>query len=247
MKALLERTRTRSSPPRRTPPWTPCALRRRCATPAATRRSRTSLLALRDAGRLQQRTDRASPRCPPKDAWRQARGRRCGWGVLQRLYISCVTTCRRTTAREGNPWPRYKPSNTPLNTSTSFQTSWVVRNGRKTDHFYASGLLSSGHLMEIVLYFWWVMQHINVNLMGQFHFIFFPLSFLPFSLCKYCLAGTWQLFCIWGCLWWNYQYVEEFSVSWDVCLDWDVIQLYWWKNSPIVFKIRFRETTRTCW
>lgn len=133
MRALLERTRTRSSPPRRSLPSTPCALRRRCATPAATRTLRASLLALAEG--LQQRRGRASPRCPPKDAWKPARGRRCGWGVLQRLYTSSVTTCPRTTAREANPWPRYKPSNTPSSTSTSFQISWAVRNGRKTDHF----------------------------------------------------------------------------------------------------------------
>lgn len=135
MRALLERIRTRFSPLHRSPRLTLCALPRRCATPAGIRRSRISRWASRDAGRLRQRRGWPSPRCPPKGAWRPARGRRCGWGVSRRLCTSSGTTCRRTTAREANPWPRYKPSNTQLNTSTSFQTSWAARNGHKWTAF----------------------------------------------------------------------------------------------------------------
>lgn len=133
--ALWEMIGIRFSPPRLSPPLTRCALHRRCAAPAGIRRSVTSLSTSRDARRLQQRRGPASPRCPLKDAWRPARGRRCGWGVLQKLCTSSVTTCRQTTAREDNPWPRYKPSNAQLSTSTSFQTSWAARNGGKWTTF----------------------------------------------------------------------------------------------------------------
>lgn len=148
----MEKIRTRCSPPPQNHPWTPCALRRRCATPAdIIRRPRISRLASPGAGRLHPRRGRGSPRCPPRGAWRPARGRRCGWGVSQRPCTSSGTTCPRTTAKEASLWPRYKPSNTPLNTSTSFQTSWAARNGHEMDHFYAPGPSTSGHWMELVL------------------------------------------------------------------------------------------------
>lgn len=131
MGSLLEKIQTLffSPPLRSPPPWTPCAPHQRCASLVG----RTSLWASLDAGRLQQQHQRrgwASPRCPPRDAWRPARGRRCGWGAWQRLCTSSGTTCLQTTARVDNPWPRYKHSNTLLSTSTSFQTSWAAHNGR---------------------------------------------------------------------------------------------------------------------
>lgn len=156
--ALWETIGTRFSPPRLSPPLTPCALLRSCAAPAGIRRSVTSTS--RDARRLRRRRGPASPRCPPKDAWRPARGRRCGWGASQKLCTSSVTTCRQTTAREDNPWPRYRLSNTQLNTSTSFQTSWAARNGRKNGPLLQIRWPAIWTFHGIFVHVWWVLQHL---------------------------------------------------------------------------------------
>lgn len=123
-----ERITTRIIPPPRSPRWIPCALRRRCAAQPDTRRSAIWVSAAHEEPDPR-RKERASQRCLRKGAWRPASGRRCGWGVWQKLYISSAITCRRITARKDSPWPRYKLSNTPLNTSTRSQTFSAVHNG----------------------------------------------------------------------------------------------------------------------